>query len=233
MSQDNRVNMMNVLKKRLKSMMGNEENSIQPNEEKFELKENVNEVEVTAKKVTSMIPLEEVQELCCDICKEKSIVLKNFNFKKIQEDGTEILKYKEPITKYVQGSNYKGVLMCDKCANMCNTTDQKDFMWVYGMVNILEETNEKIEDKRKELYGKIDVIRAEAEEQINELLRQDNELIAEIEEIKTNREQLIQHQEILGNKIASGETSSENQEEIVAGDQGGFRAPDEFSVANM
>lgn len=170
-------------------------------EEKFELKENVDKVEETVQRKFILEPLETETETMCDVCRERTVTLKTLNIVKVYGDGTKEPKLDAPRVTHVGGDNKNGVIMCDDCLRQCENEDKTNFIWAAGMINILEENVEKIESKRQELYADMEAIKNEAETRIQECLYKDSEFVSELNEIKVNIEQLIQHQQILGNKI--------------------------------
>lgn len=172
-------------------------------EEKFELKENVDKVEEIAQRKFILEPLETETQTVCDVCKEHNVTLKTLNIVKVYGDGTREAKLDAPRVTHIGGDNKNGVIMCDECLKQCDNEDKTNFIWAAGMINILEENVEKIESKRQELYVNMETIKNEAEAKIQECLNTDAEFISELNEIKINIEQLIQHQQILGNKIES------------------------------
>lgn len=170
-------------------------------EEKFELKENVDKIEAAASEKIQIVPEETFETRACDVCKEHEITTKSMNLVKILADGTKEFKLEKPRVTYIGGDNKNGVLMCEECLKNCDTEDKTGFIWAAGMINIVEENIEAVESKRQSLYATMEEIKSKAEAEINKLLSEDASLVSEIKEMKMNKEQLIQHQQFLGNKI--------------------------------
>lgn len=182
-------------------------------DEAFELKENVDKVEEMSSRQFSIEPDESTDEMLCDVCKSHTVIKKSMNLVKIFPDGKRVARLDEPRITYINGDNRNGVVMCDECLNQGDTEDKANFIWIAGMVNIIEENIENTEAERQKLYESMEAIKVEAESKIQELLNIDAEKACEVSEMKVNLEQLIQHQQILGNKI-DAEMGAMQQESV-------------------
>lgn len=135
---------------------------------------------------------ETVETIVCNCCCTNEIQKIKTNMYTKQQDGTEVSLYTEPKETYKNGREYDTVAICDECLSKCQNQLDEQCAWLLGKAN---KISLEIQEKQNAIESNIAMaqeIQTDAENRIQVLAEENNNLNIEINDLNMMIQQLAQ-----------------------------------------